>query len=92
MTLLEIDQQFEAPMQGDTRSCRMRLSSSAQYGSVNSFYRQRLNSGDWMYTSYSEESGGSLTNFQLRFRPLTSGQITILDQHPGATIDVRLNS
>lgn len=92
MTVLEIDQQFEAPMQGDTRSCRMRLSSTALYGSVNSFYRQRLKSGDWRYTSYSEESGGSLTLFQLSSRPLTSGQITVLDQHPGTTVDVRLNS
>ena len=92
MTVLEIDQQFEVPVQGDTRTCRMRLSSSAPFGSVNSFYRQRLNSGDWMYTSYSEDSGGSITIFQLRSRPLTSGLVTVQNQHTGTTLDVRLNS
>ena len=92
MTLLEIDQRFEVPVQGDTKTCRMRLSSSAPFGSVNSFYRQRLNSGDWMYTSYSEESGGSFTIFQLRSRPLTSGQMTVLGQAAGATLDIQLNS
>jgi hypothetical protein len=93
MTVLEIDQQFEMPMQGDTKTCRMRLSSSAPFGSVNSFYRQRLNSGDWMYTSYSEDSGGSITIFQLRSRPLTSGLITVLNQPAGTTtLDIRLYS
>jgi hypothetical protein len=92
MTLLEIDQQFEAPVQGDTKSCRMRLSSSAPFGSVNSFYRQRLNSGDWMYTSYSEESAGSFTIFQRRSRPLTSGRMTVLGQAAVTTLDIQLNS
>ena len=92
MTVLEIDQQFEVPMQGDTKTCRMRLSSSAPFGSVNSFYRQRLNSGDWVYTSYSEGSGGSITIFQLRSRPLTSGRVTVLGQPAGTTLDIQLNS
>jgi hypothetical protein len=92
MTVLEIDQRFEVPVQGDTKTCRMRLSSSAPFGSVNSFYRQRLNSGDWMYTSYSEESGGSFTIFQRRSRPLTSGRITVLSQAAVTTLDIQLNS
>jgi len=92
MTVLEIDQRFEVPVQGDTKTCRMRLSSSAPFGSVNSFYRQRLNSGDWMYPSYSEDSGGSITIFQLRSRPLTSGQMTVLSRAAGATLDIQLNS
>jgi hypothetical protein len=62
-TVLEVDQSFEMPVQGDTGRCRMRLSSTEGFDSINSFFRQRLNSGDWMYTRYSEDRWAPLPTF-----------------------------
>src|SRR5260370_28840127 len=82
-TVLEVDQSFEMPVQGDTGSCRMRLSSTERFDHVNSFFRQRLNSADWMYTRYSADPGGAITNFQLRSRALTYGVVTVHKQPIG---------
>jgi len=91
-TILEVDQSFEMPVQGDTRACRMRLSSTERFDSVNSFFRQRLNAGDWMYTRYSEDSGGAITDFQLRSRALTYGVVTVHKQPIGTAFEIELFS
>jgi hypothetical protein len=91
-TVLEVDQSFEMPVQGDTGRCRMRLSSTVGFESVNSFFRQRLNSGDWMYTQYSEDPWGAVTNFRLRSRALTYGVLTVHKQPVGTTFEIELFS
>jgi hypothetical protein len=91
-TVLEVDQTFEMPMQGDTGRCRMRLSSSEGLDSVNSFFRQRLNSGDWMYSEYLEDPSGAITYFQLKSRALTRGVVTVHKLPVGTTFEIELFS
>jgi hypothetical protein len=92
MTVLEVDQSYEVPVQGDTKTCFVRLSSNDPFDTVNTFYRQRLNSGDWMYTRYSEDPGGAITSFQLRSRVLTYGVVTIHKFPVGTKLEIRLFS
>jgi hypothetical protein len=92
VTVLEVDQSFEPPINGDSGDCRMRLSSKDSYDSVNSFYRQHLNSGDWIYSRYSEDSGGSIIAFSRRSRALTQGSMTIHKQGNGTPFEVQLFS
>jgi hypothetical protein len=89
-TILEVDQSFQPPMNGDSGECRMRLSSKDSYDSVNSFYRLHLSAGDWMYSSYFEDNSGSITIFRRRSRPLTQGMLTIHKQGTGTTFEVQL--
>ncbi len=91
-TVLEVDQSFEMPVQGDTGSCRMRLSSAESFDSVNSFFRHRLDLGDWMYTRYSEDPGGAIINFRLRSRALTYGVVTVHKQPVSTTFEIELFS
>ena len=92
LTILEVDQSFEPPINGDSGECRMRMSSKDSYDSVNSFYRQHLNSGDWTYSRYSEDTGGSIIAFSLRSRPLTEGSMTIHKQGNGTPFEVQVFS
>jgi hypothetical protein len=92
VTILEVDQSFEPPVNGDSGQCRMRLSSKDSYDSVNSFYRHQLNTGDWIYSSYSGDSGGSITIFSRRSRALTRGTVIVHKLGSGTTFEVQLFS
>lgn len=90
--VVEVDLAFGTPVQGDTRVCHMRLTSKDEYQKVNSFFRQRLNSGDWLYSRYSEDSGGSILAFYMRTRELTYGMVTMHKQPGGTPFEVQLFS
>jgi hypothetical protein len=92
VSILEVDQSFEPPINGDSGECRMRMSSKDSYDSVNSFYRLQLNSGEWMYTRYFEDTGGSIITFNRRSRALTAGSMTIHKQGGGTPFEVQLFS
>ena len=92
VTILEVDQSFQPPLNGDSTECRMRMSSKDSYDSVNSFYRQHLNAGDWRYSSYFEDIGGSSIDFYRWSRALTKGAMTIHKQGNGTPFEVQLFS
>jgi hypothetical protein len=92
MTILEMDQSFQPPLNGDSGECRMRMSSKDAYDSVNSFYRLHLNAGDWRYSSYFEDIGGSSIAFYRYSRALTKGAMTIHKQGGGTPFEVQLFS
>jgi len=90
--VIEVDLAYGTPVQGDTKECRIQLSSHDEYLRVNTFFRQRLNSGDWLYSRYSDDSGGSILAFYMRTRKLTYGMITIHKQHGGTPYEIQLFS
>ena len=90
--VVEVDFSLGNPVQGDTKTCRMRLSSRDGYESVNTFFRKRLNSDDWSYRSYLEDSAGSILAFYLRARPLTYGSVTMQKQAGGTPFEIELFS
>lgn len=92
VVIVEIDQRYDSLQRGDTMDCRMRLASTDHYDSVNTFYRARLNSGDWWYSSYFEPPDGSQIDFSRRSRALTRGTMTIHKQLGGTPFEVDLVS
>jgi hypothetical protein len=92
VTVLEVDQSFQPPLNGDSTQCHMRMSSKDSYDSVNSFYRRHLNAGDWAYSSYFEDIGGSIIDFYRWSRALTKGTMTIHKQGGGTPFEVQLFS
>jgi hypothetical protein len=90
--VVEVDLAFGTPVQGDTRECRMRLSSRDEYQSVNTFFRNRLNSRDWVSSRYSEDSVGSVIAFYMRTRKLTYGMVTMHKLRGDTPFEVQLFS
>lgn len=90
LTVLEVDQTFALPGYPQTAQCRMRLVSNDRYDSINTFYRVQLNSGSWVYTSYEEDLGGSIIQFDRRAHPSTRGSLTIHKQGGGTPLEILL--
>ena len=90
--IIEVDVRYDGVPNGDRTDCRMRMGATAPYDSVNTFYRKQLNSGDWWYSSYFEQGGGSIVQFSRRSRAVARGSMTIHDQAGGTPFEVDLVS
>jgi hypothetical protein len=75
---------------GDTNECRMVLDSNDNVTTVTGYYKQQLNSGDWITTSSDLSSG--VISFQLASRPQTIGTVSLLARGQHTEIRIVLDS
>jgi|SRR5579859_1971503 len=88
----EVDVLYGTPSVGDTKECRIRLSSEASFENVSNFFRQGLNSGDWRQTSYVDGSTDAVLEFERRSRNLTHGEVGMARQPVGTAFAITLDS